>query len=108
MEQILDLDGFKSWSWFIVCGHSFILWLGQMPQSALSLSTPPPSHHKTAAVQMQLRHILVTTLEGQHGPIQSVQCRKHSTAWAGRERARGGQRSMGNLPAANAAEFSPP
>lgn len=38
-------------------------------------SLPPP--RKTAAVQTLLRHVLITALEGQRGPIQSVRCRKH-------------------------------
>lgn len=58
---------------------------------------------RNAAVQMQLRHILITTLEGQPGAIESRPV--GSTAEPGlveKEREEG-QRSMGNLPAANVA-----
>lgn len=59
-------------------------------------------------MEIKLRRIFITTIEGQHGPIQYTSCRKRGAAWAGRESARGGQRSIGNLLVVSVAELPTP
>lgn len=93
-------------------GGAGVLWLEHTPKAALSLATPPSSHYSPTHRQLQCKLYCVTfslqPWKGSTGPFRASAAGSiDSTAWAGTERARGGQHSMGNLPAANVAEFNP-